>query len=90
MCLRIDLRIGLDDQTVGPDEEGDPFGERQQGAIGADSPGQLVIAVRKQEEWKGVLFGEPAVLFGTVERDPENLDAQFLKLVPAVTQLRRF
>ncbi len=87
MSLGIDVGIVDEDDAVAADQVRDPLGHREEGARGADRLGQGMVAVREEQKGQAVLFGELAVLFRGVVRDPEDLDAQRLEIVPAVTQL---
>ena len=90
MRLRIDIRIGLENDPVGPNEVGNPFRQRDQGASSADRLRQLAIAVAEQAELEVVFFGEFPVLLWAVVGNTENFDAELLEFVPAVPQLVGF
>jgi len=86
MGLRVHIRVRHQHLSIRSDEVRDAFGEWDQSPPGADRFRQLVVAVAEQAERQRVLFGELPVLFRGVVGNAENLDPEFLELVPAVPQ----
>jgi len=76
MRLRIDVRIGLEDDAVAVNEVRDPFGERHQRTRRPDGFGQLVVAVREQPEREVVLLRELPVLLRAVVGNTEDLNSE--------------
>jgi hypothetical protein len=81
VALGLDLRVGLEDLSVRPDDVGDPLRETRAGRIGgAVGDPDLPIDVAEQGKRIFELPGEVGVFLDGVERDAPDLRVLLLEL----------